>query len=324
VTFSEQFNNAGWTKTTASIVANAAVSPDGYTNADTLVPDSGSNGKVTQTFSYTAGTSYTISIFAKKESSFNLIDLTVEGNASVSFDLDTNTFSTLALLNSWTLGGTSYDDYGNGWKRVKVTYVAGSTGSFITRLPQVRDTGDGTSGVLFWGAQLEAGAYATSYIPTLGSSVTRLSDVASKTGISSLIGQTQGTLFVDLSEIKDLDFPEITLDDNTNDNRLVLTRSAVNGFWGIFAASAGVGGSSYGTTAGNSGKFALAYSSAGYVLFRNGVQVATRTAALPVSLSAIRLNGRSTSDFFGAKKVAQVAIYTTRLLNDELATLTTI
>jgi hypothetical protein len=51
----------------------------------------------------------------------------------------------------------------------------------------------------FWGKQLEIAAYATSYIPTLGAAVTRGADAASKTGISSLIGQTEGTLFIDVN-----------------------------------------------------------------------------------------------------------------------------
>jgi hypothetical protein len=196
--YSEQFDNAGWTKSDCTISANAAISPDGYTNADRVIPDSGLTCNVTQSFSYTTGTSYTISVFAKKESSLNLIGITVAGNASVSFNLDTNVFTTLALLNGWTLGGTSYDDYGNGWKRVKVTYVAGTTGSSVTRVAEVRNTGDGTSGVLFWGAQLEAGAYATWYIPTLSTSVTRVADDADTT-FPTAIAQNGGAVFIELA-----------------------------------------------------------------------------------------------------------------------------
>jgi hypothetical protein len=56
---------------------------------------------------------------------------------------------------------------------------------------------DGTQSINLWGAQCEQGSYATSLIPTLSTSVTRVADAASKTGISSLIGQTEGTLFLD-------------------------------------------------------------------------------------------------------------------------------
>ena len=64
--------------------------------------------------------------------------------------------------------------------------------------------GDGTSGAFVWGAQLEASSYPTSYIPTTSSSATRVADACSKTGISSLIGQTEGVLFVDF-ELKAYD-----------------------------------------------------------------------------------------------------------------------
>jgi hypothetical protein len=177
---------------------------------------------------------------------------------------------------------------------------------------------------IIWGAQIEGSnsAYATSYIPTLGTSVTRVADAASKTGISSLIGQTEGTLFVDLTEVNNLDFPEITIDNNNNTDRIVLTRSSV-GNWGIFVASSAASAYTvYSTTSSTSGKFALAYSSAGYTLYRNGVQIVTGTYNLPTALSAVRLNGRSSSDFYATKKVGQLVIFKTRLSNSDLAALT--
>jgi hypothetical protein len=56
-----------------------------------------------------------------------------------------------------------------------------------------------TTNLYVYGAQLEAGSYATSYCPTLAAAVTRGADAASKTGISSLIGQTEGTLFAEIN-----------------------------------------------------------------------------------------------------------------------------
>jgi hypothetical protein len=301
--------------------ANNATSPEGYQNADLITGNAGTSTKVVNFNGASAG-QYTISVFAKYNTQ-QWIQLTAGGVATyANFDIQNGAVG-------GTNGTSTITDYGNGWYRCSLLLASGTplsfvvgivTGSSSVRLSTTASTGS------FWayGFQSELGTYATSIIPTNGTSVTRVADSASKTGISSLIGQTEGTLFVDLSETSEIDIPEITIDDNTNNNRILFTRNLANGFWSIFTASAGVGGVSSGTTTGNSGKFALAYSSAGYVLYRNGVQVATRTAALPVSLSAIRLNGRATSDFFSAKKVAQALLFKTRLSNSDLAAITTL
>jgi hypothetical protein len=308
--YSEQINTGftasqGGTGLAPVITANTTISPDGYQNADTIVFDAGAGTTTSdqsalfQSFGGTTAT-YTCSFYAKTASGTAQIQVRIDGAAYEKFTIT------------------------NQWQRFTLTRALTGTGNGIDIAIRrgLNEPMNASATIQLWGVQVELGAYATSYIPTLGASVTRVADSAVKTAITSLIGQTEGTLFTDLSEVNDLDFPEISIDDNTNNNRIVLTRSAVNGFWGIFTASAGTGVSGYGTTAGNSGKLALAYSAAGYVLYRNGVQVATASAALPVSLSAIRLNGRSTSDFFATKKVAQTLLFKTRLTNAQLAELT--
>jgi hypothetical protein len=321
LTYSEQLNNAAWSvldNVSVSANVSATLDPSGYNGADKLVENSANDQH--RIYRSIGGAGATFSFFAKAAERSWIAVLSNNGNFTY-FNIGNGTLGTIAATST-----AKITPYGNGWYRCEIYNTHASFGSLIQLVLANNGTsylGDGTSGAYIWGCQVEASAaYATSYIPTLGASVTRVADAASKTGISSLIGQTEGTLFVDLSEVNDLDFPEITIDDNTNNNRIVLTRSAVNGYWGIFTASAGTGVSGYGTTAGNSGKLALAYSAAGYVLYRNGVQVATASAALPVSLSAIRLNGRATSDFFATKKVAQTLLFKTRLTNAQLAELT--
>jgi hypothetical protein len=110
--------------------------------------------------------------------------------------------STQTVSNSGS-GTGAIIDAGNGWYRLvvrNVTALATSATNYILFLRDggtVNYTGNGTSGVLVWGVQREAAAYETTFIPTTTAAVTRIADVALKTGVSSVIGQTEGTLFFD-------------------------------------------------------------------------------------------------------------------------------
>jgi len=174
ILYSEQFDNADWMKISATITANTTTSPSGVSNADTLVITSGGYLlKQILSFSAVTGQKVTASIFVKNQTT----DFLQFGGA--------------------TPAGTdvySIENYGNGWYRHKVTrtftVTAVATVQFIIY--------DRVGTHFIWGGQVEVGAYATSYIPTIASSVTRNADVISKSGISSLIGQTEGTIFVDI------------------------------------------------------------------------------------------------------------------------------
>jgi hypothetical protein len=174
-----------------------------------------------------------------------------------------------------------------------------------------------------WGAQVETGSIATSYIPTNTAAVTRNADVITLSGaVSGCIGQTEGTIYLDIADADILDNPVFSVDDGTNNNRIVIFRTPSTGLWNIFSASSGVPTLGSGTVSANNGKLAITYSSSGIVLYRNGVQVATNSGALPLSLSVIRLNGRATNDQYSIKRLRCAALYTTRLTNAELAAMT--
>ena len=318
VIYSSDFTDASWGKAVAgsssvTVTGNNTTAPDGTNTADLISLSRSATSEIAALF---RGTSTGTGTFKGS------IWLKAKGTSDVGKTID---------LWSWegtTRGYTKVTLTANWVRYEQDTTVFTGTGSELFDfglLPAAYSTST-TLNVEFyaWGAQSEAGAYSTSLIPTTSSTVTRLADACSKTGISSLIGQTEGTLFVDLSEVNDLDFPEITIDNNNNTDRIVITRSSA-GNWGIFVAStAAATYSVYSTTSSANGKFALAYSSAGYALYRNGVQIVTGTYNLPAALSAIRFNGRSTSDFYSTKKVAQALLFKTRLTNAQLAELTTL
>jgi hypothetical protein len=199
--YSEQFDNAGWTKTRSSITANATTSPDGTANADRFVIDTtpATNHPVGQSTSVTSGTTYALTVFAKADQ-FSQINLRFSaqfpaGNAY--YDLNSGTVSS-----SGTVVSASMTSFGNGWWRCVLVMTANATGASAPQIFLAQGnsitiaTADGTSGLFIWGAQLEAGAFATSYIPTVASTVTRAADDASMTGtnFSSWYNASEGTV----------------------------------------------------------------------------------------------------------------------------------
>jgi len=167
------------------------------------------------------------------------------------------------------------------------------------------------------------GSYATSYIgPTTSASATRVADACSKTGISSLIGVNQGTFFVDIANAIELDFPQVTIDDNSNTNRIVLYREATNGYWGLFLSASGATASYSSTVSSIGGKFAIAYNSSGFLVYKDGVQILSFSNTVPSSLSAVRYNGRATGDFYTNKEIKEFVLFPTKLTATELAQLT--
>jgi hypothetical protein len=198
ITFSEQFDNAGWTKLGITVAANNTTSPSGYIDADKLIADAGTGNRVVYQGVIPVGVS-TTTVYAKAGEFGGIV--IASGTQGGFFDLTTGAYRT-----EYNSAPTAYNitSASNGWYRCSVTMTSvsgdnlyiGPNDNVSTSLSL---TGDGTSGMYAWGAQLEAGAYETSYIPTLGAAVTRGADAASKTGISSLIGQTEGTVLLDFN-----------------------------------------------------------------------------------------------------------------------------
>ena len=202
VLWSEQFDNAAWTENNTTISANATTSPDGYVNADKLVEAATTSTHLAYTQVTTTATEYSFSVFAKagerrrvglrdnqvgNSAVFDLVSGTVISGSGGNIVAAANGFYRITLTGLYNAAGTRHE-----------IYVLEDTAT----VANTSYTGDGTSGIYIWGAQLEAGDYATSYIPTLGAAVTRLADACSKTGISSLIGQTEGTLYLEADIVK--------------------------------------------------------------------------------------------------------------------------
>jgi hypothetical protein len=203
-----------WTNTNSSETAASGTAPDG-TNTAWEFKDTADGSAVAhrldQTVSFTSGVSYTLSIYAKVGSIQGVHFLFPSG----AFGVDTRINFDLSLGTASVFAGTataSITNSGNGWYRCVATATASSTASAAIQLRTMKVVsgtlssfyqGDGTGTILVWGAQLEAGAFPTSYIPTTTAAVTRSADVASISGsnYSSWANNNEGTIFSDSSII---------------------------------------------------------------------------------------------------------------------------
>jgi hypothetical protein len=200
-----------WTAVNATVTTNAVVSPDGTTNADNVF-ETTANGEhyVRQTFTgLTANTVHTVSVFVKNLGGRNLrirvldTDNTANGyGITVSPNLGT-VFSAATAFGAGSSVSGGISSVGNGWYRVTLSGNAGATCTkyildfFSYDGGTAVFVGDVTKGLTLFGAQLEAGAFATSYIPTTTTALTRNADAASMTGtnFSSWYRADEGTLY---------------------------------------------------------------------------------------------------------------------------------
>ena len=213
VTYSEDFSNAAWTKSGTSVVSGF-VSPKGDLSAFKLVEDTSTAVHTINTITSAVGSNYSLSIFAKagerRYISLAFSDL-AEWLSQYTFDLTdgvltdtynftgvTSIFKSEVLADGWYKLSLSsnYTFVTNVYSRIFIEETATPP-----TIPTNSYTGDGTSGVYIFGAQLEQGSYATSYIPTQGSIGTRVAEVCIGAGNNQVINSTEGTLFIEFTHV---------------------------------------------------------------------------------------------------------------------------
>jgi len=325
INYSEQFSQ--WVSVNFTLTQNFTTSPDGYQNADKFAFDASADSSCYKSVSGSSAI-YSISIFAKYVSGGKYLYIfspTNSESAKVWFDIEAGTVAN--QISGFT---GAIENYGNGWFRCTLTNTSNKSLDYfqfgISSTSSSR-TLSAASVSYFWGAQVEAGAYATSYIPTLGAAVTRGADACSKTGISSLIGQTAGTVFVDFefSGSKDSFWPVMTVMGASSAELIEIYGSAGSNSVGVFMLDNGVAqfSQSRTLTVGRH-KLAISYELNNTVAYLDGtIMGSVDTSCTIPTMTEIALGKFSYSSAYTyGDRINQALLFKTRLSNADLASLT--
>ena len=308
ITYSENLTDSSWAKqsggtgTAPIVTSNNTISPDGTQNADKVV--------------FNKGTGTTTSDFSILSASF-----TSQSNTA-SFYVKADSSQRIVVRNSNTFVGY---DIGTDWTRIEKTDTGGSIQIGLRDGYGVADVPN-TATVYLWGVQVEAADYATSYIPTSGTTVTRSAELANNSGNADLFNDSEGVLYAEVKRFdNDTDFGTIGITDGSGNNQVTFKfRNTTNLVYGN-VTSGGTNQVQMQYTASDLtvfNKLAIKYKENNFALWFNGVEVLTDTSGIvPTGLNELAFdNGSGANLFIGKTKC--VAVFKEALSNDELELLT--
>ena len=316
--------------------SDSAVSPDGTTTADLITPDTSYPRHLFQySSSYSAGdgSKETYSFYAKSNG-YNLIEVSQRnqnGGTITKFDL--------SAVTATTTGGTeilkSIEDVGNGWYRCSAAYITSSVRPYpaIEFLDTDGSQGfvpDGTSGIYFWGHQLEAGGFPSSYIPTSGSTATRAADIATIPTSAFGYNQKVGSVVVEFNSNKpnNEQYGAFGLSDGSPTNRIAYYATSVNT---LVVTTAGVGqvelNAGLRVTTSELVKFSAGYAENDFAASLNGATTVTDTSGtVPSGISSLGIGHyyppNPSSNLINGH-IKSIKYYPRRLTNTQLQELTT-
>jgi hypothetical protein len=201
---SQAFNEAVWSKTDTTVTANSTVSPDGTTTGDTLTEGTAGTAGTAQAITVSSGATVTFSSFFKYSNQQWLrMRVTFGSDAIIAFvDIQNGVAGSTSVAGTGVVGSVRVENYGNGWYRCSLTGSLPGNTTYSATFASATADGNATrvnnSVYIAWQAQLETGSVATSPIVTTAGTASRVADVVSLTGASSLIGQDSGWVGVSL------------------------------------------------------------------------------------------------------------------------------
>jgi len=298
VSYSEDFSSLN-IRNNAVVTSNAIISPSGLLDADEITFDGTGAGRVEASIPVTIGQPYTISLYLKNKDLSNVTQVWVG-------------FS----------GGSQgqYVTITNEWQRYDITTDADGA----TEYPRIQFSGTGS--LYAWGFQTEQRSFATSYIPTSGTTVTRVGETC--VNATPEINSEEGVLYAEISALADDGtFRLISLSDGTNNNTIKIGyRSNSNAIYFEIRSSGASQSFYFYTTTGitNFHKVAVSYKDNDFALWIDGTEVYNDTSGIvPLGLNVLNFTrGDASGDFYGNTKDLQ---YFNKALGDyQLAQLTTI
>jgi hypothetical protein len=302
VTYSEDFSQ--WS-TSDLTLESGYLAPDGSTNAY-KVTRTATNAYIVQSGGVSWNDARTI--YAR----------TVSGTGNVKLlSHNTNTNNTFTITEQW--------------QRFEVNSTGQVTANFYA--VDFRGAASTLTEVIIWGAQSEALSYATSYIPTEGTTKTRLADICNNAGSSDLISSTEGVLYAEISALSNTadSSKYITISDGTYNNRasILFSNGSINQIR-TFLRVGGVSqidGSENVTDVTDFNKVAFSYKENDFKVYINGSLASSNTSGSVWSadtITKLSFSEINTSAGLFNGNVKTVAVFKEALSDTELQKLTTI
>jgi len=322
LTYSNDFAGSSYTKNSFACLPNHAISPEGLNNAS-LIYQTASGDK--DFYVSTPNRIDVFSVYAKASGKDFFAIFDKSGTNIVYYNLSNGTLATVPSGTTATI-----TPVGNDWYRL--TYYRNQSGTYqffkpVDAADSAIGTASGTDGALIYGAQLENGTYATSYIPTSGSTVTRAAETANGSGNSEVFNDSEGVLFAEINLIYNQSGRYITLGDGTSSNRIILGTEGGDDriiFYVIVGGNVQCQIPYILPDINAIYKIAIKYKQNDFALWVNGLEVGTDTSGSTLAsntLSKLVFNGGTgTSNFYG--KTKELGYYNTALTDAELEYMT--
>ena len=298
ITYSEDFSLLD-ERNNAVVTNNVTVSPSGLLNADEITFDGTSDGRVQASFSSTNGQSYTMSVYLKNKDLSDVTQVWIGFSAS---------------------GQGQFVTITDEWQRYDVTSVANGTIEY----PRVQFTGTGS--LYAWGFQVEQLQYATSYIPTSGSTVTRNAEVCNNSGSVQDFNSEEGVLYAEIAALANSsEYREISLNDGNTINAVEIRYTLTANNLQFVVRDNGAATVAPTITLSNAlefNKIAFSYKKNDSKMYVNGIEVAIDTnCTMPNGLNRLSFNWGTIHPFYG--KVKNIKVFKRALSDTELQKLTT-